>query len=72
MTVRENTERPEAIDAGTVVLAGNTGRGLEATVERMMRDGLGKKSSLRRKNPYGDGRSSERILGVLANALGTQ
>ncbi len=64
VVVRETTERQEAIKAGTVTLAGNTGRGLQRIVEKMMlRSGHG--SSARKKNPYGDGQSTRRILDIL-------
>jgi UDP-N-acetylglucosamine 2-epimerase (non-hydrolysing) len=64
VVMRERTERVEAIQAGTVTLAGNTGRDLEYAVERIMR-GVGKKRSGKLKNPYGDGRATKRILKIL-------
>lgn len=66
VVMREATERQEAITAGTVTLAGNTGRGLQNAVERIMRAVSRKPLSLR-KNPYGDGRSAERILKHLSS-----
>lgn len=64
VVVRETTERQEAIDAGTVTLAGNTGRGLREIVEQiMLRSPRGLSS--KRKNPYGDGHSTRRILDIL-------
>jgi UDP-N-acetylglucosamine 2-epimerase (non-hydrolysing) len=64
--MREATERLEAIEAGTVTLAGNTGRGLENTVERIMRR-AGEKRRGTLKNPYGDGRATGRILRHLSS-----
>jgi UDP-N-acetylglucosamine 2-epimerase (non-hydrolysing) len=65
VVMRETTERQEAVDAGTVTLAGNTGCELEKTVERVMsNEQLSRETSLR-SNPYGDGRASERILQCL-------
>ena len=62
VVMRETTERQEALQAGTIVLAGNTGHGLVAIAERMMSSRRGSKA---RKNPYGDGRAAERILRIL-------
>lgn len=67
VVMRETTERQEALRAGTVTLAGNTGQGLERAVERVMR-AAGRKSKPRR-NPYGDGRATERILKILWKEL---
>jgi UDP-N-acetylglucosamine 2-epimerase (non-hydrolysing) len=64
VVMRERTERQEAIDAGTVTLAGNTGRGLEKTVERIMRSRRAP-GAVNLKNPYGDGHATRRILKIL-------
>jgi len=69
VVMREATERQEAVRARTVTLAGNTGRGLEAVVERLMAAAGGKPRRPRR-NPYGDGRATERILAILERELG--
>jgi len=71
VVMREITERVEAIKAGTVTLAGNTGRGLEQTVERVMRL-VGSKRRSNLKNPYGDGHATERILRHLAGFIGRE
>ncbi len=68
VVMRETTERQEAIVAGTVTLAGNTGRGLEATVERVMKN-AGRKIRLPR-NPYGDGNATAKILEIIWKKLG--
>lgn len=73
VVMRERTERIEAIQAGTVTLAGSTGRGLEDAVERIMRRVARKqRGSGSFKNPYGDGRATERILKVLLQRLRRQ
>ena len=64
VVMRERTERQEAIDAGTVTLAGNTGRGLETTVERIIRSRHAR-GAANVKNPYGDGHATKRILKIL-------
>lgn len=63
VVMRETTERQEALRAGTVVLAGNTGKGLEQTVERLMKAAA--RPSKARRNPYGDGQAAERILDII-------
>jgi UDP-N-acetylglucosamine 2-epimerase (non-hydrolysing) len=69
VVMRETTERQEGVDAGTVILAGNTGRGLERTVERVMADKLLRRNLGKRLNPYGDGRAAHRILLAISNVL---
>ena len=64
VVMRERTERQEAIDAGTVTLAGNTGRGLETAVERIIRSRHAR-GAANVKNPYGDGHATKRILKIL-------
>jgi UDP-N-acetylglucosamine 2-epimerase (non-hydrolysing) len=66
VVVRKTTERQEALKAGTVVLAGNTGQGLQKIVEQVMRRPR-RGNSRPRKNPYGDGRSTQRILDILTH-----
>ncbi|MCL4789403.1 MAG: UDP-N-acetylglucosamine 2-epimerase (non-hydrolyzing) [Verrucomicrobia bacterium] len=67
IVMRETTERQEALNAGTVMLAGNSGRGLEELVERMM---VMRRKHVRRNNPYGDGYAAQRILDVIWQRMG--
>jgi UDP-N-acetylglucosamine 2-epimerase (non-hydrolysing) len=64
IVLRQRTERKEAVDAGTVILAGNTGRGLEKIVERVVAQRWQRRV---RRNPYGDGKATARILKILRN-----
>ena len=64
VVLRQRTERREAVDAGTVILAGNTGRGLEKIVEQLVAE---KSQRTVAKNPYGDGKATARILKILRN-----
>ena len=62
LVMRDVTERPEAVDAGTVKLVGtNTQRILEAT-ESVLLDPRNYAAMAEAQNPYGDGRASRRIL----------
>ena len=65
VVLRETTERPEGVKAGTAVLVGTGTEGIVSTVERLLRDpaAYGKMSTAH--NPYGDGRACVRIVGVL-------
>ena len=61
IVMREKTERPEAVDAGTVRLAGTDRERIVAEVARLLDDPAARESMSRIHNPYGDGRASERI-----------
>ena len=70
VVMREKTERVEALESGTVVLAGNSGKGLVETVQQVMSDPKIHKALGTKPNPYGDGRAAERIVSVLAEKTG--
>jgi len=61
IVMREKTERPEAVDAGTVRLAGTSEDRIVAEVVRLLDDEAAYKTMARVHNPYGDGHASERI-----------
>jgi UDP-N-acetylglucosamine 2-epimerase (non-hydrolysing) len=69
LLARTETERPEAIEAGTVVAVGVERRrvheALVAEVRRRARDG-----PLSVRNPYGDGQAAGRIVAALCHAFG--
>lgn len=61
IVLREKTERPEAVEAGTMKLVGTSEDRIVAEVHRLL-DDAGEYERMRRiHNPYGDGRASERI-----------
>jgi UDP-N-acetylglucosamine 2-epimerase (non-hydrolysing) len=65
LVMREKTERPEAVEAGTVKLVGpNTERIVQET-ERLLDDPQEFERMCRVHNPYGDGHASERIAAAL-------
>lgn len=69
LVLRENTERPEAVDAGTVKLVGtDTGR-IIAEVSRLLDDRKAYREMANSVNPYGDGYSAGRIVGILKELL---
>ena len=66
--MRNTTERPEAVDAGTVLLVGADQEKIEQGVSQLLDDSnlYGKMSEA--VNPYGDGLACERIVEFLKNA----
>ncbi|MNL47553.1 UDP-N-acetylglucosamine 2-epimerase [compost metagenome] len=63
--MRDVTERPEAVEAGTVALVGTDARRIVTEVNRLLDDPDLHASFSRRINPYGDGRASQRIVDAL-------
>jgi UDP-N-acetylglucosamine 2-epimerase (non-hydrolysing) len=61
VVMREKTERPEAVEAGTVTLVGTYEGRIVGEVVRLLEDEALRDAMSRRHNPYGDGRASERI-----------
>jgi UDP-N-acetylglucosamine 2-epimerase (non-hydrolysing) len=59
--LREKTERPEAVEAGTAALVGTDTGMIVSTVEWLLRDEAEYNRRSRVHNPYGDGHASERI-----------
>jgi UDP-N-acetyl-D-mannosaminuronic acid dehydrogenase len=67
VVMRETTERPEAVEAGTVVLAGANKENIVQYISRLLDDTAYYEKMSQAHNPYGDGKASERILHVLLN-----
>ena len=61
IVMRDKTERPEAVDAGTAILAGTDERRIVGEVNRLLEDQEARRAMTRIHNPYGDGRASSRI-----------
>ena len=65
LVMRETTERPEAVDAGTVILVGTDRQRIVAEASRLLNDIDAYKSMSLAHNPYGDGKAVERIVDFL-------
>ena len=65
LVLREKTERPEAVEAGTVRLIGTDERRLQREAESLLDDTSAYQTMSRAHNPYGDGHASERIAELL-------
>ena len=62
LCMRDTTERPAAVKAGTVRLVGTCDQTIAAEVCRLLDDELAYKVMSHASNPYGDGKASKRIL----------
>lgn len=68
LVMRENTERPEAVDAGSVRLVGTDTEAIVAEVSRLLDDADAYETMARAVNPYGDGQAAARSVAAI-NAL---
>jgi UDP-N-acetylglucosamine 2-epimerase len=65
LVVRKETERPEAVEAGTVKLAGVEEKTIYEMAKGLLEDPLEYERMAHAVNPYGDGKAAERIREVL-------
>jgi len=69
LVMRDVTERPEAVDAGTVELVGTDTRRIATAVARLLDDPSAYAAMGRAHNPYGDGEASRRIADTVLEWL---
>ena len=65
LVTRNDTERPEAVEAGTAKLIGTHRERIVSESLRLLDDEAHYRSMSRAHNPYGDGRANDRILEIL-------
>lgn len=65
LVMRDTTERPEAVDAGTVILVGTDARRIVAEAGRLLTDENHYSRMSQAINPYGDGQAAKRIRAVI-------
>jgi UDP-N-acetylglucosamine 2-epimerase (non-hydrolysing) len=70
LVMRNNTERPEAVDAGTVMLIGTDEERIVREIDRLLHDQTHFESMANAVNPYGDGRAAGRTVAAIAGILG--
>ncbi|HET7397096.1 MAG TPA: UDP-N-acetylglucosamine 2-epimerase (non-hydrolyzing) [Intrasporangium sp.] len=70
LVMRENTERPEAVEAGTVKLIGTDEERIVAEVSRLATDPQHYASMANAVNPYGDGQAAARSVAAIEQLLG--
>ncbi|NEV63684.1 non-hydrolyzing UDP-N-acetylglucosamine 2-epimerase [Thiorhodococcus minor] len=68
LVMRETTERPEAVEAGTVRLVGTDDAKIVREASRLLDDPDAYETMSRAHNPYGDGQAARRIVGALTSA----
>ena len=67
LVLRRETERPEAVEAGTVALAGVERQRIFDLAEELLTDPAAYAKMAHAVNPYGDGHASERIADAIEN-----
>lgn len=65
LVMRDTTERPEAVEAGTVKLVGTNAEAIVSNVTALLQDKEMYKRMSETHNPYGDGQACERIIAAL-------
>lgn len=66
LVMRDTTERPEAVDAGTVKLVGTDAQKIASEAGTLLKDPQAYNAMAFAHNPYGDGRACERIAQALS------
>jgi len=69
LVLRDTTERPEGVDAGTLKLVGTEYKDIVREAQKLLDDKEEFSRMSKASNPYGDGFASERILKVLEENL---
>lgn len=69
LVLRDVTERPEAVEAGTVRLVGTDQRRIEKSIKLLLDDEEEYRRMARSINPYGDGQAAERIVSIIKESL---
>lgn len=70
LVMRETTERPEGVEAGTVRLVGADREGIVAQVTSLLQDESLYSTMAQAQNPYGDGKAAARIVERIRTYLG--
>lgn len=65
LVMRNTTERPEAVEAGTVILIGTDKEKIVYNVNKLLKDQTHYQQMAKAINPYGDGKACERIANIL-------
>lgn len=68
--LRDATERPEGVAAGTLKVVGTEQAALVQAVDALLTDPVAYEKMASAKNPYGDGKTSDRIVSIIAQYFG--
>ena len=66
LVMRENTERPEAVVAGTVKLVGTDRQRIVAEAKNLLDQSAAYEAMANAVNPYGDGKAAARAIAAIA------
>ncbi len=69
LVMRDTTERPEAIDAGTVLLVGANYDKIILNISNLLTDKMAYEKMSKSVNPYGDGKAAARIVEKLSSDI---
>ena len=70
LVLRDTTERPEGVKAGTLKLAGTNKNTVKNLMQELLKSGSLYKEMSEASNPYGDGHAADRILDAINFTLG--
>ena len=70
LVMRETTERPEGVEAGTAKLVGPRADRIVSEISTLLDDKAAHQAMARAHNPFGDGHAATRIAGVVADDFG--
>lgn len=70
LVLRDNTERPEAVDAGTVRLVGTDAGLIESALTELLDDDSAYAQMASAVNPYGDGKAAARCVAAISELFG--
>lgn len=68
LVMRDTTERPEGVKAGTAKLIGTEKDRIISEIFTLLDDDAAYSAMARAHNPFGDGKASQRIAGIISNA----
>lgn len=71
LVMRDTTERPEAVEAGTVILVGTDQEKIVSECTKLLTDPWRYESMSTLHNPYGDGKACERIVSFITQQVST-
>lgn len=71
LVLRDTTERPEGVEAGTLKLVGTSPETVRSAMEDLLLNADSYHQMAQAKNPYGDGQAAERILDAIAYYFGS-
>lgn len=69
LVMRDTTERPEGVEAGTLKLVGTDEEVIYSSFKELLEDDLKYKSMSKANNPYGNGESCREIANILSNTM---